>query len=133
MYMPTISHQLSRPTAENLWYIQSRKGFTDTSTCPIYVYIRIISKAMRIVSIKHWATHVDLSVLKPLIEVVVDSFIGYFADECEVGYSDFFLLGTLENRLPDLGLSSSSTHPPLAGGFLPPPCTLCDSLLGVRL
>ena len=53
-------------------------------------------------------TYVNFRVFEALLEIVVNSFIGDFAQECEVRYSHLFLLGALKDRFLDLGLSPSA-------------------------
>ena len=74
-------------------------------------------------------TYVDLRVLKSLLQIVIDSFVRYLADESEIRNSNFLLLGALKNGLSDLGLSPSATcRLSIAGVFLAA-SALCDCLL----
>ena len=74
-------------------------------------------------------TYVDLRIFKSLLQVLIDSFVRYLADESEIRDSNFLLLGALENGLPDLGFSPSATcRLSIAGVFLAA-SALCDCLL----
>lgn len=53
-------------------------------------------------------TYVDFSILEPLFQIVVDSFIRDFADKCEIRDANLFLFGTFKHRFPDLGLAPST-------------------------
>jgi hypothetical protein len=58
--------------------------------------------------------YIDLAILESLFQVIVDCFVGDLADKGEIRDSNFLLLGRLEGRLLDLGLSAGS--PGLRGG-----------------
>ena len=74
-------------------------------------------------------TYVDLRIFKSLLQVVIDGFVRYLADESEIRDSNFLLLGAFENGLPDLGFSPSATcRLSIAGVFLAA-SALCDCLL----
>lgn len=70
---------------------------------------------------------VDFAMLESLFQVLIDGFVGDLAEQCQIGYTDFFLLRYLECRLLDLRLSAigpvrpPSTEQrgfPRAGGLL---------------
>lgn len=70
---------------------------------------------------------IDFAMLESLFQVLVDGFVGDLAEQCQIGYTDFFLLRYLECRLLDLRLSTidpvrpPSTEQrgfPRAGGLL---------------
>jgi hypothetical protein len=79
-------------------HVQSRKGLTDTSTCPMYVCVRqlrcpSISIVWRIVS------YVDFAILEALLQVVVDGLVGDLADQRQIRHAHLLLLGALEDGL----------------------------------
>jgi hypothetical protein len=51
---------------------------------------------------------VYLGILKPLLQVVVDCFVGDFADEREIRHSDLLLLGALKDSTLDRAFVSSA-------------------------
>jgi len=63
---------------------------------------------------------VDFAMLETFLQVVVDSFVGDFAQEGEIRHADLFLLGDLEGRFLYLRLTAiTSARPATAkeGGF----------------
>lgn len=58
----------------------------------------------------HWRgcgwlwTYVYLAILETLLQIIVDRFIRYFADEGQIGDTDFLLLCRVECSLLDIGL-----------------------------
>jgi len=54
------------------------------------------------------ATHIDLAILKALLQVVVDGLVGNLANEGKIRDSHLLLLGALESGLPDLGLAAAA-------------------------
>ena len=54
----------------------------------------------------HDSTYIYLPSLKPLLQVLVDCFIGDFAQKSEVGHSHLFLLCYLERCFLDVWLAS---------------------------
>jgi hypothetical protein len=77
-------------------------------------------------------TYVDLGILEPLLQIVVDGFIGNLADQGKIRYSDFLLLGGFENSSFDSALAgagaSTGVGRPRAGGILLAASSLCDGL-----
>lgn len=68
-------------------------------------------------------TYVNLSILEALLQIVVDSFIGYFTNEGEIGNANFLLLCRVECRLLDIRFAAtrcpaSTTRLCIAGGFV---------------
>ncbi len=53
-------------------------------------------------------THVDFCILKPLLEILVDSFIGDLTDERQVRHAHLFLLGAFKNGLLDVRLGGAA-------------------------
>lgn len=53
-------------------------------------------------------THVYFGILKTFLQILVDSFIGYLADQGEIRDSHFLLFSTFEYRFPDLWLASTT-------------------------
>lgn len=51
-------------------------------------------------------TNVNLSILKALLQILIDSFVRHLAQQCQVRDSDLLLLGRIECRLLDIGLPS---------------------------
>ena len=49
--------------------------------------------------------------LESLLQVLINRFIRYLAEQCQVRYADLFLLGNLESRLLDLRLSVPARVP----------------------
>lgn len=92
--------------------VQSRKGLTDTSTCPMYVCASCQSVCQCGAACAggvgaSGATHVYLAILKALLQVLVDGLVGDLADQRQVGDADLLLLGRLEDGLCcELGLGS---------------------------
>jgi len=54
-------------------------------------------------------THINLSILKPLLQVVIDSFVGDLADQREIRYTDLLLLDDFVVGAFDGTLTTSST------------------------
>lgn len=68
-------------------------------------------------------THVYLAILEPLLQILVDSFIRYFADESKIGHPNFLLLCRVEGSLLDVGLTTAgrpgaTTRLCIAGSFI---------------
>lgn len=79
-------------------------------------------------------THVYFGILKTFLQILVDGFIGYLADEGKIRNSHFLLFGTFEYRFPDLWLASTTRSfgiARLADGvsLLLAASSLCDRLL----
>lgn len=53
---------------------------------------------------------VDFGILEPLLEIIVDGFIRYFADERKVRYAHLLLLGAFKLGFLDLGLSPAAAR-----------------------
>jgi hypothetical protein len=67
-------------------------------------------------------THVDLAILKALLEVVVDGLVGDLANQREIRDTDLLLLGRLEDGLCcELGLLLCRAG---GAGILLAPCAL---------
>jgi hypothetical protein len=122
--MPTVCCQYLS-TLRTDCHLQSRNGFTDTSTCPMYVYAAVsrcapLSPCTGGRGAVAWGpTHVDLAIFEALLQILVDSLIRDLADQREIRDSDFLLLGGFEDGLLRelrLGLS--------CGGILLAPCAL---------
>jgi hypothetical protein len=106
-------------------HLQSRNGFTDTNTCPMYVYAAV-SRCLPLSprtggrgAVACRSTHVDFALLEALLQILVDSLVRDLADQREIRHSDFLLLGGLEDGLLRelrLGLSCA--------GILLAPCAL---------
>lgn len=52
--------------------------------------------------------YIDLSILEPLLQVVIYGLVRNFADQREIWYTDFLLLGRVKSCLLDIGLAVSS-------------------------
>jgi hypothetical protein len=72
--------------------------------------------------------YIDLAIFEPLLQIVVDGFIGDLADQGKIRYSDFFLLGAFENCSFDAASASTGVSRPRAGGILLAACPLRDGL-----
>lgn len=46
-------------------------------------------------------SYIDLAILKPLLQIIVDCLVGYFTDQGEIRNSYFLLLRGIESRLSD--------------------------------
>jgi hypothetical protein len=61
----------------------------------------------------HWRrcvwlrTYVYLAILETLLQVIVDRFVRYFADEGQIGDTNFLLLCRVECSLLDVGLATA--------------------------
>ena len=73
-------------------------------------------------------TYVDLCIFKSLLQVVIDGFVRYLADESEVRDSNFLLLSALKNGLPDLGFPPSATRRLSIAGVFLAASAFCDCL-----
>lgn len=108
-------------------YVQSRNGLTDTSTCPMYVCITVSPRPYLFACI--WVqrgvgasglTHVYLAIFESLLQIVVYGLIGDLADQGKIRYTDFLLLGGLEDGF----LCELRRGLPFGRRFLLAPCAL---------
>ena len=56
-------------------------------------------------------TYIDLPILEPLLQVVVDGLVGHLADQGKIGDTNLLLLRSVKGRLLDIRLTASSTIP----------------------
>ena len=54
------------------------------------------------------STYINLSILKPLLQIVIDSLIRDLTDQRKIRHADLLLLCALKHRFPDLRLASSA-------------------------
>lgn len=84
-------------------HLQSRKGLTDTSTWPMYVYLVLLASP-RVQAIGALSTYIDLCVLEALLQILIDCLIRDFADQGKVRDADFLFLRALKYRFSNFWL-----------------------------
>lgn len=98
------------------------------------VCLRLQKSASPLALNDNYFTHVYFGILEPFLQILIDSLIGYLADQGKIRNTHFLLFSTFEYRFPDLRLASTARSfgiPRLANGvsLLLAAGSLCDRLL----
>lgn len=121
-----------RVLEEVVRYSQSRKGFTETSTCPMYVYRRLSvlillgNPPISVFARREEGPYIDFPVLESLLKILVYCFIGDLTDQSKIRHTNLLLLGCIELGFLDIRLPRRGT---LCGrGIVIPLRTTTDTL-----
>lgn len=102
--LPYVSLMIEKErTTERL---RSRKGLTDTSTWPMYVYLMPLV-SHRTPTACMLSTYIDLRILEALLQIFIDCLVRDFTDQGKVRHPDLFLLRAFEHSFSHLWLSPS--------------------------
>lgn len=98
------------------------------------VCLRLQKSASPLALKDNYFTHVYFSILEAFLQILIDSLIGYLADQGKIRNSHFLLFSTFEDRFPDLRLASATRSFGIARlansvSLLLAAGSLCDRLL----